>query len=201
MFIRTAGVRSWGRDAAPTERVGHRLGGSPTGMFACKPFGPNDYVYIAINSGRFFEALCKAMGRTDLVTDQRYAAGRDRERNDGELREIVTAWCAEHTKVEAQTILCEAGVSAFAVMDTHDVFNDPHLLERDFIKEVPHPQHGTVTLLEKPWRMAKSDVPLRAAPTLGQHTDEVLAAELNLTRTDLEALRKRRVIVSDQGVE
>jgi formyl-CoA transferase len=201
MFIRTAGVRSWGRDAPPTERVGDRLGGSPTGMFACKPFGPNDYVYIAINSRRFWEALCKAMGRTDLLTDPRFAGGRDRERNDAELREIVGAWCAQHTKRDAQTILCEAGVSAFAILDTHDVFNDPHLLDRDFVKDVPHPEYGTVTLLEKPWRMEKSDVPLRAAPRLGEHNDQVLAEELDLSSPELAALREQRVIVSDEGAE
>ena len=201
MFIRTAGVRSWGRDAAATERVGHRLGGAPTDMFACKPFGSNDFVYIAINSRRFWESLCKAMERPDLLTDPRFVGGRDRERNDAELRDIVAAWCAERTKIEAQTTLCEAGVSAFAIMDTHDVFNDPHLQARDFIKDVPHPEWGSVTLLEKPWRMEKADVPLRASPTLGQHTDDVLAAELGLTRTELEALRERGVIVSDEGAE
>ncbi|HYH49820.1 MAG TPA: CoA transferase, partial [Acidimicrobiia bacterium] len=182
-------------------RVGHRLGGSPTGMFACKPFGPNDYVYMAINSRRFWEALCKAMGRPDLLTDPRFAGGREREDNDAELREIVGAWCAEHTKIEAQTILCEAGVSAFAIMDTHDVFNDPHLLARNFVKDVPHPRYGTVTLLEKPWRMTDNDVPLIASPTLGQHTDEVLAAELNLTPSEIEALHERRVIFSEEGAE
>jgi crotonobetainyl-CoA:carnitine CoA-transferase CaiB-like acyl-CoA transferase len=163
-------------------------------MFACKPFGPNDYIYIATNSRRFWEALCKAMSRPDLLTDPRFERGQDREHNDTELHEIVAEWCAERTKIEAQTVLCEAGVSAFAIMDTHDVFNDPHLNSRGFVKDVPHPTLGTVTLLEKPWRMDASEVPLRASPSLGQHTDEVLAEKLDLSRAELDDLRHRGVI-------
>jgi formyl-CoA transferase len=194
MFLRTAGIRGWGRGAPAAPRVAHKMGGAPTGMYACKPFGPNDYVYIAINSRRFWESLCKAMDRPDLIADPRFRSGNDREANEPELAEIVAAWCGQHTKMDAHTILSEAGISAFAIMDTHDVFNDPHLEARGFVKDVEHPQLGSVTLLEKPWRMASSDVPLRAAPVLGQHTDEVLTAELALTPTDLADLRERRVI-------
>ena len=62
------------------------------------------------------------------------------------------------------------------------------------MQEVPHPAYGSVLLLDKPFRLEKSDVPLRAAPVLGADTDTVLAAELGLAADDLAALRADGVI-------
>jgi len=92
------------------------------------------------------------------------------------------------------TLLSEAGIAASAVMDTQDVFHDPHLTARGVVQEIPHPEHGTVLLLDKPFRLEKSDVPLRAAPVLGAHTDSVLIAELGLTADELTTLRADGVI-------
>ncbi len=101
---------------------------------------------------------------------------------------------ATRTKIEAMTILSEADIAASAVMDTQDVFNDPHLTARGFVQHVEHPVHGTVLLLDKPFRLEKSDVPLRAAPVLGADTDAVLAAELDLSTDALAALRCEGII-------
>jgi crotonobetainyl-CoA:carnitine CoA-transferase CaiB-like acyl-CoA transferase len=79
-------------------------------------------------------------------------------------------------------------------MDTQDVFTDPHLTARGFVQEVEHPEHGTVTLLDKPFRLESSDVPLRAAPVLGADTDAVLSEELGLGADELAALRRDGVI-------
>ena len=91
-------------------------------------------------------------------------------------------------------LLAGAGIAASAVMDTHDVFQDPHLRERGFVQEVEHPVHGSVLLLDKPFRLQRSHVPLRAAPELGADTDAVLASELDLTPDDLTTLRSDGVI-------
>ena len=92
------------------------------------------------------------------------------------------------------TLLADAGIAASAVMDTQDVFHDPHLQARGFVQEVPHPAYGSVLLLDKPFRLEKSDVPLQAAPVLGADTDGVLGAELGLDADDLAALRADGVI-------
>ena len=91
-------------------------------------------------------------------------------------------------------LLAGAGVAASAVMDTHDVFQDPHLRARGFVQHVEHPVHGTVLLLDKPFRLQRSDVPLRAAPELGADTDAVLADELDLTPDEITMLRTAGVI-------
>jgi formyl-CoA transferase len=194
MFIRTTGVRGWDLEGDAAPRTGNKLGGSPTDMYACTPFGSNDYVYVMVGTVRMWEALCKVLDRLDLLDDPRFATGAGRAEHEPVLHDIVAEWCRTKTKHEAMTVLADAGIAASAVMDTHDVFHDPHLNARGFVQEVPHPTHGSVLLLDKPFRLEKSHVPLQAAPVLGADTDGVLAAELGLAADDLAALRADGVI-------
>jgi formyl-CoA transferase len=194
MFIRTTGVRGWDLDGEPAPRVGNKLGGAPSDMYPCAPFGPNDYVYVMAGTVRMWESLCKVLDRLELLEDERFATGSSREKHAALLYDEVAAWCRTKTKHEAMAVLADAGIAAAAVMDTQDVFHDPHLQARGFVQEVPHPVHGTVLLLDKPFRLEKSDVPLQAAPVLGADTDSVLASELGLTADDLAALRTDGVI-------
>ena len=193
MFIRTTGIRGWELDGEPAPRIGNKLGGAPSDMYLCQPFGANDYVFIMAGTVKMWEALCKvhrpprparrsrASPPVGKPGGARRAAGRDR----GD-------WCRTKTKHEAMTLLSEAGIAASAVMDTQDVFHDPHLQARGFVQEVPHPEHGTVLLLDKPFRLEKSDVPLQAAPVLGADTDSVLGAELGLDRRRPRRVAHRR---------
>jgi formyl-CoA transferase len=194
MFIRTTGIGGWELDGRASPRVGNKLGGSPTDMYPCQPFGPNDYVYVMVGTIRMWEALCKVIDRPELLDDPRFATGTGREEHEAELHAAVAAWCATKTKHEAMKLLADAGIAAAAVMDTQDVFHDPHLQARGFVQEIPHPQHGTVLLLDKPFRLEKSDVPLRAAPVLGADTDAVLAYELGVGPDELATLRGDGVI-------
>jgi formyl-CoA transferase len=164
-------------------------------MYLCKPFGPNDYVYVMVGTVRMWEALCKVMDRLDLLEDPRFATGTGRQEHEGVLNAEVAEWCLTKTKHEAMTLLAEAGIAASAVMDTQDVFHDPHLQARGFVQEVPHPAYGKVLLLDKPFRLEKSQVPLQASPVLGADTDSVLGSELGLTAEDLAALRADGVIL------
>ena len=192
MFMRTTGVTQWGRE--PVQRKGHR-GGAPTGMYPCAPGGPNDYVYLLVSDTRMWDRLCVTIGRDQLLTDPRFASGRLRIAHADELDAEIAAWTRKHTKFEAMRILCEGGVAASAIYDTLEVLHDPHLRARGFIEEVEHPVEGTITLMQSPLRMSRSNVPLRAAPTLGADTSIVLATELGLSEGAIAVLRTAGAIV------
>jgi formyl-CoA transferase len=194
MFIRTTGIGAWDADGPAAQRIGNALGGAPTDMYACPPFGPNDFVYVMVGTPRMWEALCNVIDRPDLLADERFATASGRKQHEVELRVEIAAWCRTRSKHEAMELLAGAGVAASAVMDTHDVFHDPHLRERGFVQDVEHPVHGSVLLLDKPFRLQRSDVPLRAAPELGADTDAVLAAELDLTPDEITTLRSDGVV-------
>ena len=87
-----------------------------------------------------------------------------------------------------------AGVPCGAVLDTRELHDDPHLRSRGFVHEIDHPDGSKVSMLGWPARMSGSTVPIEAAPLLGAHSDEVLAADLQLSPEELAALRTSGVV-------
>lgn len=192
MRTRIAFGADWGREAAA--RAGNSMGAGPTGLYPCKPFGSNDFVYLITVTGQHWDTLCLAIERQDLILDARFETGMARLQNGKALYEEIATWTREHTKREAMKILAEAGVPCSATFDTQDLYEDPHLIERGFVKTIDHPQHGPVRLLGFAPRMSGSEVPLERAPLLGEHTHEVLAAELGLADEELQALSEKGVL-------
>jgi len=145
-YMRTmiANGSDWGRKAVP--RTGNGLG-AMMNLYACKPFGPNDYVYLMLVTRPMWQTMCKAIGRADLIEDARFKTGEDRRANGEALIEEISRWTRERTKYEAMRELGEAGLPCSAVLDTRDLFEDPHLRERGFIHEIDHPDLGRVPLL------------------------------------------------------
>ena len=179
------------------ERATRRTGNDelPTmALYPCRGGGPNDYVYVMAITPRMWRALCAVIGKPDLADDSRFSTLTERARHDRALREEITAWTRSRGKFEAMTDLAEAGVPASAVLDTRDLFENEHLVERGFIREIEHPRHGRVRLLGWPARMSESSVPIRAAPLLGQHSKDVLSEDLGLDRAELEVLLRDGVI-------
>ena len=138
--------------------------------------------------------MCVAIGREDLIEDPRYKRGADRAANHASLRAEIGRWTLERDKYEAMRILAEGGVPASAVLDTRDLFDNPHLLDRGFVHTVEHEEHGTIRLLGWPARMSRSQVPIKAAPRLGRDTREVIAADLGLAPESVDALVEAGVV-------
>lgn len=162
---------------------------APTGVFPCAPGGPNDYVFIVANTLRMWQSLATAIGREDLRDDPRFAGlGRRRVDDTGVVREAIVEWTRKHTKFEVTDILGRAGVPAGPVMDSGDLFASEHLRAREMLVEIDHPTRGAMTLFGCPIRLSDSPVEIACPPLLGQHTDEVLRAELCLSDDELAGL-------------
>ena len=176
-YLRTAVSRT-GFGAAPTPRTGN--GDNPfVSLYPCRGNGANDYVFVMAVNPRMREGVRRAIGLEDDPAD---------------IRETIAAWTRTRSKGEAMAALAAEGVCASQVFETHELFTDPHLLARDFIQEVEHADHGTVRLLGWPARMSRSSVEMRAAPRLGEHTDQVLADDLGLDAEAIATLRGQGAI-------
>lgn len=188
-YVRTRAYigSAWGTRATP--RSGNRGGLPPVNIYPCKPFGPNDYIYLMpVNDGHW-DGLCVGMDRPDLLVDERFSSIRDRAQNGEALYEEITNWCAERTKYEAMEAIAGAGVPCSACLDTGELHHNEHLRERGFIHEMELPVHGKVPMLGFAPRMSKSSFEMERPPHLGEHTDTVLSAELGLAENDLAQLR------------
>lgn len=195
-YLRTA-VSSTGFGAKPTGRSGN--GGNPfSALYPCSPGGSNDYIYIMAVNQRMWDAVCTTIGKPDLLSESQFDTPRKRHENSQALYEEIAAWTRTRTKQECMSQFAESGVCASAVYQTDELFTDPHLLERNFIKQVTHRDYGNVRILGWPARMSESSVEPVASPLLGEHTDQVLVADLGLCDEELDELKNKGVIGQEE---
>ncbi len=163
----------------PLQRTGNgsRSAAVPSNLFACKPGGPNDYVFIHVSksANKHWQSIAKLMGRSDWAHDPNYLTGQARTARRDEIEALISAWCGERTKVEAMDAIQNAGASAGAVLDTQELSEDAHLRERGMFATIEHPARGAVTMPGWPVKKSESSVAVRSAPLLGAHTQEVLS--------------------------
>lgn len=179
----------------PVPRIGNNLRNlPPTNTYPCRPFGPNDHVYVVANTSAMLERLLVAIGCPELVDDPRVATASARRENEEWLQGLIAAWTGQRTKREAMAELQACGVPAGAVLDSGDIFSDPHLIERGMVQEVDHPTRGRVQILGNPIRIDHEPTRLEPAPLLGADTEAVLTTELGLAATEIESLRAKCVI-------
>lgn len=143
-----------------------------------------------------FERLCHLIGRPEWLEDERFSTRDGWREHLDEIRAAVRAWAGDRTTVEAANDLAAAGLAAAPVFEAPDVINDPHVAARHMMVEIPRPDADTPVLTPgNPVKMsAVSEGPDTRPPWLGEHTDEVLAAELGLSEAALAELRADGVI-------
>jgi formyl-CoA transferase len=195
MRTRIANGSDWGRAAAPRSGNGE---GPMLNLYPCAGGGANDHVYIVVATQRMWEQLCAAIGRPELADDPRFKGWVVRHQNGTALYEEIAAWTPRHDKHEAMRILATAGVPCSAVLDTKDLFENPHLRARGFVQSVDHEVLGTVPVMGSPFRMAGEPIALKAAPVLGRHSDEVLRSDLGLSDTELRRLRSAGIVAGPE---
>jgi CoA:oxalate CoA-transferase len=138
--------------------------------------------------------LTEAMGRPDLRDSEELRRLPGRVARIDEVTAAVADWTATRTRNEISALCDQYHVPAAPLRDMMEVLADPHLHARGFLTD-----HVTdavpVALPNSPMRDEGSALrPLTSAPSLGQHTDEVLTELCGLDEAALADLRREGVI-------
>jgi crotonobetainyl-CoA:carnitine CoA-transferase CaiB-like acyl-CoA transferase len=147
------------------------------------------HVVVVVIEDRQFEAVCRTIGRDDLVGEPRYATLLGRLGNapelfamlEGELRRWKTAELVERAR--------RFGAPLAAVNGLAEFLTDAQVRANHTVLEVERPETGPVPVLRSAPRFSAtpSDAP-RPPPLLGEHTTEVLH-EAGFTDAEIAALR------------
>ncbi|OAI43888.1 hypothetical protein AYO38_10260 [bacterium SCGC AG-212-C10] len=130
----------------------------------------------------FYAALCEVLGLTE-------DAGRQFDQSNWEpMKERVAAVIKTKTADEWMRIMSERDICAAPVLEMENVISDPHNVARGMVVEVDSPL-GPVKQIGVGAKLSDTPgKPRHSSPTVGQHTDEVLAA-LGLSEEKISALR------------
>jgi crotonobetainyl-CoA:carnitine CoA-transferase CaiB-like acyl-CoA transferase len=175
-------------------RAGNRHPTSvPHGIYPCA--GVDEWIAIAVNDEEW-PAFVEAVGRPDLAFDARFATPNGRRVHHFELDAAITAWSSRESSDGAEAALVGAGVRAARVAHASSLHDDEQLRARDFFQAIARPATGTYDYPGWPMRFSFGPPTphQRPAPTLGQHTDEILEHILGLTNDEIERLRRLGVL-------
>lgn len=153
------------------------------------------YINIGAANQSNWERLCGALARPDLLKDPRFATNSDRMQNLRQLDATLTETLRGKGSAEWLEAMENAGVPCGPIYDLAEAYDDPQVRAREMMVEVEHPVAGTIKNMGIPVKLSETPCTVRrAAPTLGQHTDEVLA-EFGFSHSETEELRRSGAVV------
>jgi formyl-CoA transferase len=133
------------------------------------------YLCIAADQQHHWKIFCELAGLEHCLDDPRFATNRDRLENRHALQETMEAVLAHKTSAEWNGLLAAAGVPCGPVYRYDQVFADAHVKHRQMAVAVEHPKAGQITITNTPLQLSKTPGRVRLpAPTLGQHTNDIL---------------------------
>ncbi|MDH7454411.1 CoA transferase [Luteimonas composti] len=145
------------------------------------------FLYISANTPRFWRALCEKTGLHALADDPRLDSVRKRALHADEILPQLHRALQAHAALEWERIFADE-VPCAAARQVEDMFDHPQVLAEGMIAEIPHPVLGSYRGVARPIRFGRTPGPEPfAAPTLGQHSGEILAAAAAGEAEDREA--------------
>ena len=160
-----------------------------------QPFETADgYVNVGAANQANWERLCAAIGRDELISDPKFVQPKDRMNNLDELAETLGETFRRETSAHWLEKLERAGVPVGPIYDLKEVYEDPQVRARDMFVETEHPVAGRVGNIGIPIKLSETPGSFRRpAPTLGQHTSEVLR-QIGCTDDEIQFLRSEGAV-------
>jgi CoA:oxalate CoA-transferase len=153
------------------------------------------YVVIAGHWEKHWHNLCRAMKRDDLLKKPEFNSMVGRAENYPDLRPIIDTWTKSLKRNEIVKLLIEYDVPVAPVHSVDDIFRCPQVAERGMLVNVDHPIAGKFKIVGPPAKFSKTPGHIsKAAPLLGQHTEEILRTLLTYSDKEIQDLKADGVI-------
>ncbi len=176
--------------------VRERSGGALPGIAPSNTYPTADggYVVIAGNSDPIFKRLMTAIGRPELAERAAFAHNDGRAQESDPLDQAISEWSAKRPVTQVLEALEQAQVPAGRIYSVADIVADPHYQARGMILDTELPGGAAVKMPGiVPKLSATPGVVNWQGPTLGQHTQAVLA-ELGLSDSAIQRLKDEGVV-------
>ena len=131
----------------------------------------------------------------DWLNDPRFADDLARGDNAGPIGERMNAWCASRSTAEAVDALNGAMIPSAPAYSMQQTLDDPHIAEVESFVDLEYPGMARPAPVARPSvRLTETPATIRhRAPTLGEHTDEILG-NLGYSNDEIAAFRAERVV-------
>ena len=160
----------------------------------------DSYINVCVLNEKLWGELCEAIGREELIDDDRFAQNADRVDHIDELEAEIEATLTRKTTEEwIEIIADEGGVPAGPVYSVEEALHNPQVDARGVITEVEHPDLGEIPVIEHPLNFENADSGFESAPPLlGEHNRDVFR-DLGYTEAELDELEAAGAFGDQEG--
>jgi crotonobetainyl-CoA:carnitine CoA-transferase CaiB-like acyl-CoA transferase len=164
---------------------------APQGVYPCA--GTDSWCALSVETDEEWLALANLIGQAPCAADPRFATASGRLQHHDEIDEKISTWSRRHSSNEVEERLRAAGVTAERVRRIDEVVDSadsaavfPMMAER---------RVGSMRTTALPFSLSFVDLPAPfSAPSLGEHSSEVLRAWLNCTDGEITELERHEVL-------
>ena len=172
-----------------------RLGNAHPNIVPYEAFATADgHVILTVGNDGQFARFCKLAGAPELADNPAFATNALRVSNREDLVPLVRDLMLQHDSRWWLDNLSANGVPSGPINTLDQVFADEQVQHRNMQIELDHPQAGKVPGVANPVKFSETPIQYSSAPpTLGQHTDKVLA-DLGLNEDEIAQLKEQKVV-------
>jgi crotonobetainyl-CoA:carnitine CoA-transferase CaiB-like acyl-CoA transferase len=145
------------------------------------------WIFVMCMTEKFWRALLGVLAREDLADDPRFADGTARRVHRDALTGVLDAEFERETTRHWLDRL-QGLLPAAPVYDLAQALDNPFAAAIGMVRTLPHPARPDFRVLANPIKLDGERLPSRPAPTLGEHTEEVLRGA-GFTAQEIESLR------------
>lgn len=156
----------------------------------------DSFICIAANTQKQAAGLFEAIGRPELIEDERFNSVANRFKNVTQYNSIRNKALKTRLTAEWMEIFDRLDVPAMRYNTFEDLMSDPHMLDVGMFRQQEHPIEGTVYTMKQPtefsveWERGQT-----LAPGLGQHSGEIMA-ELGYSEGEISEMAASGVIIN-----
>ncbi len=155
-----------------------------------------EQIFVGLTSDGQWRRFCEHFERYDLLQNPAYKTNEDRVRQRPALRPLVGQIIARHKLGALAELFDRIDIPFAPVAKPGDLFEDPQLNVGGRMLAIDFPNGARAKIPRLPIEIGDHDFALRRqAPTLGQHTAEILA-ELGIAPGEIAALRQRGIVTA-----
>lgn len=174
-------------------RANHSDRSAPNGAYRCQDDGPHErWLAVTVSTDEQWRAVLDVLGAGEGPAE--FASHLDRLRHTEELDAWLNAQVAELDSTELAARLQAAGVAAYPVQSCLDMQSDENLLAFDFWPWLDQTECGPMPYDGPAYRLDDSPGAQRAAPNVGEQTEEILGECLGLSSAEIAALAAEGVV-------
>jgi crotonobetainyl-CoA:carnitine CoA-transferase CaiB-like acyl-CoA transferase len=180
------------------ERMGNRgPEAAPQNLYPCAGSQPGAEKWLALSiaSDAQWHAFVALLGEPPWARDPALATFAGRRAAHDAIDAALRPWFASRDRESTVEALVAAGIPAAPVRDARVSSDQPQFAARGFYETIEHPELGPTRFPTVPFRYASVERWLRRpAPTLGQHSREILAEWIGTSDAELAELEAAAII-------